>query len=280
MNKFKIKQNIIKKGGAQAENNTSSPVDADLSTGPLEHPLKTEFKNTHGCPFVVVNSHRRNGGENDMKTKIRASKVITSPNLEGQLEHPLKKELENTHGCPSVIYRNGGENDMKSIVGASDQITGPTDRNEFKPISFKAKKKEYKKKCQSILDNTYNWSVFNNSYQARNELNISGGIYVYAEVDHTHGIIVNSNIGYVGLTTRTLGKRTREHNSKKIKQGFINWVRITEKQNKLKIYFKSFPKKYLEGIEEILIEKLNPIFNISKKPKNNQKEKKNEQVSR
>ena len=275
--KYKKNNNNLNKGGAENSYNPSNPVDAHFSTGFSDQPSQKEFKNTHGCPFVV---NVRNGGENDMKTKIRASKVLTSPNLEGQSEHPLKTELENTHVYPSVSYRNGGENDMKTIVGASDQITGPKGRNEFKPISFKAKKKEYEKKCQSILDNTYNWSVFNNSYQARNELNISGGIYVYAEVDHTHGIIVNSNIGYVGLTTRTLGKRTREHNSKKIKPGFINWVRIMEKQNKLKIYFKSFPKKYLEGIEEILIEKLNPIFNISKKPKNKKEEKKNEQVSR
>ena len=254
--------------------NPSNPVDAHFSTGFSDQPSK--FKNTHGCPFVV---NVRNGGENDMKTKIRASKLLTSPNLEDQSVHPIKTELENTHVYPSVSHRNGGENDMKTIVGASDQITGPKGRNEFKPISFKAKKKEYEKKCQSILDNTYNWSVFNNSYQAANELNM-WSIYVYAEVDNVHGIIVNSNIGYVGLTTRTLGKRTREHNSKKIKPGFINWVRIMEKQNKLKIYFKSFPKKYLEGIEEILIEKLNPIFNISKKPKNKKEEKKNEQVSR
>ena len=40
--------------------------------------------------------------------------------------------------------------------------------------------------------------MFNNSYQAGNELNMSGGAYAYAEVDHAHGIIIKSNIGYVG----------------------------------------------------------------------------------
>ena len=45
VNKFKININNIKKGGAQAAYNTSSPVDADLSTGSLKDPLKTEFNN-------------------------------------------------------------------------------------------------------------------------------------------------------------------------------------------------------------------------------------------
>ena len=91
VNKFKININNIKKGGAQAAYNTSSPVDADLSTGSLKDPLKTEFKNTHGCPFVVVSTHKRNGGENDVKPKIRASKVLTSPNLNSQETELLNK---------------------------------------------------------------------------------------------------------------------------------------------------------------------------------------------
>ena len=97
MNKFKIKQNNLKKGGANTEYNssflvnTSNPVDAHFSTGSLEQPSKTEFKNTHGCPFVVVSSHKRNGGENDVKTKSRASKVLTSPNLNSQETELLNK---------------------------------------------------------------------------------------------------------------------------------------------------------------------------------------------
>ena len=86
INKFKINKSNIKKGGAQAAYNTSSPVDADLSTGSLEHPLKTEFKNTHGCPLVVVNSHKRNGGVNDMKTMVGANKDLISPNEETQIQ--------------------------------------------------------------------------------------------------------------------------------------------------------------------------------------------------
>ena len=43
INKFKININNIKKGGAQAAYNTSSPVDADLSTGSLKDPLKTNL---------------------------------------------------------------------------------------------------------------------------------------------------------------------------------------------------------------------------------------------
>jgi len=93
MNNFKINKNKIKKGGANTEYNssflvnTSNPVDAHFSTGSLEQPSKTEFKNTHGCPFV---SHR-NGGENDVKTKIRASKVFASPNLNSQETKLLNK---------------------------------------------------------------------------------------------------------------------------------------------------------------------------------------------
>ena len=46
------------------------------------------------------------------------------------------------------------------------------------------------------------------------------------------------------------------------KQGFHTWLGQVEKNGKLLILFKSFPKKYLEKIEYYFIQKLNPIFNI------------------
>ena len=144
--KYKINNNNLNKGGAETSHNPSYPVDAHFSTGFLDKPSKIESKNTHDCPFVV---NVRNGGENDMKTKIRASKVLTSPNLEGQSEHPLKTELENTHVYPNVSYRNGGENDMKPMVGASKVLTSPHEDKEL----------------QSLINNCHHWTKYKNTYQ-------------------------------------------------------------------------------------------------------------------
>ena len=245
INKFKININNIKKGGAQAAYNTSSPVDADLSTGSLKGPLKTEFKNTHGCPFVVVNSHKRNGGENDMKTKIRASKVLTSPNLEGQSEHPLKTELENTHVYPSVSYRNGGENDMKKRIRARKVLTSP---------NLKSQETELLNKCNS-------WSKYVSTFEAKYDVNTGPGIYIFTEVDQLYGIIMKSSIAYVGKTTRSLGSRAKEHFRDCVDPNFHHWLGKVEKNKKLKILFKRFPEKYLSNIELFFINKLNPIFN-------------------
>ena len=201
MNKFKKKQNILKKGGVQAENNTSSPVDADLSTGSLEHPLKTEFKNTHGCPFVVVNSHKRNGGENDVKTMVGANNKFISPNEDIQIKN--------------------------------------------------------------LINNCNYWTKYSNTYQAEDDVNSGPGIYIFKEINKIHGVHLNSKIAYVGLTKRSLGKRSKEHYFKCVKPDFHTWLGQVEKNGKLLILFKSFPKKYLEKIEYYFIQKLNPIFNIN-----------------
>ena len=90
--KFKINKN--KQGGIGKQyDNSHDPVGKEKPAGSAnsKYSLNTEFQNTHGCPFVVVGSHKRNGGENDMKTKIRASKVLTSPNLNSQETELLNK---------------------------------------------------------------------------------------------------------------------------------------------------------------------------------------------
>ena len=201
ISKFKININNIKKGGAQAAYNTSSPVDADLSTGSLKDPLKTEFNNTHGCPFVVVSSHKRNGGENDVKPMVRAS----------------------------------------------DQLTSPNEDNLFK----------------SLINNCHHWTKYKNTYQAESDVNTGSGIYIWTEVKKFHGIYLESKIAYVGLTKRSLGKRSKEHYFKKTKPKFHTWLGQVEKTGNLLILFKSFPVKQLEKVETYFIQKLNPIFNIN-----------------
>ena len=203
MNNFKINKNKIKKGGANTESyssflvNTSNPVDTHFSTGSLEQPSKTEFKNTHGCPFVS--------------------------------------------------HRNGGENDVKPMVGASKVLTSPIDDNQFK----------------SLIDNCHHWTKYKNTYQAESDVNTGSGIYIWAEVKKFHGIYLESKIAYVGLTKRSLGKRSKEHYFKKTKPKFHTWLGQVEKNGNLLILFKSFPVKQLEKVENYFIQKLNPIFNIN-----------------
>lgn len=203
MNNFKINKNKLKKGGAHIEYsslclvNTSNPVDAHFSTGSLEHPSKTEFKNTHGCPFVS--------------------------------------------------HRNGGENDVKPMVRASDQLTSPNEDNLFK----------------SLINNCHHWTKYKNTYQAESDVNTGPGIYIWTEVKKFHGIYLESKIAYVGLTKRSLGKRSKEHYFKKTKPKFHTWLGQVEKKGNLLILFKSFPVKQLEKVETYFIQKLNPIFNIN-----------------
>mgnify|MGYP001195308615 CR=1 FL=1 len=95
INKFKIINNKYKKGGIGKQYDDSSDPVGETVKNPAgsansRYSSNTEFQNTHGCPLVVVSSHR-NGGENDMKTKIRASKVLTSPNLNSQETELLNK---------------------------------------------------------------------------------------------------------------------------------------------------------------------------------------------
>ena len=202
MNNFKINKNKIKKGGANNECNssflvnTSNPVDAHFSTGSLEQPSKTEFKNTHGCPFVS--------------------------------------------------HRNGGENDVKPMVGASRVLTSPIDDSQI----------------QTLINNCHHWTKYKNTYQAEGDVNSGPGIYIWTEVNKFHGIYLESKIAYVGLTKRSLGKRSKEHYFKSTKQKFHTWLGQVEKKGKLLILFKSFPEKHLEKIESYFIQKLNPIFNI------------------
>tara|TARA_B100001057_G_scaffold249356_1_gene249642 strand:+ start:495 stop:1136 length:642 start_codon:yes stop_codon:yes gene_type:complete len=202
MNNFKINKNKIKKGGANTEYNssllvnTSNPVDTHFSTGSLEQPSKTEFKNTHGCPIV---SHR-NGGENDVKPMVGASKLLTSPNEDSQI--------------------------------------------------------------QSLINNCHHWTKYKNTYQAEDDVNTGPGIYIWTEANKFHGIYLESKIAYVGLTKRSLGERSKEHYFKCVKPNFHTWLGQVEKNGKLLILFKSFPKKHLEKIEYYFIQKLNPIFNI------------------
>ena len=203
MNNFKINKNKLKKGGAHIEYsslclvNTSNPVDAHFSTGSLEHPSKTEFKKTHGCPFVS--------------------------------------------------HRNGGENDVKPMVRASDQLTSPNEDNLFK----------------SLINNCHHWTKYKNTYQAESDVNTGPGIYIWTEVKKFHGIYLESKIAYVGLTKRSLGKRSKEHYFKKTKPKFHTWLGQVEKKGNLLILFKSFPVKQLEKVETYFIQKLNPIFNIN-----------------
>ena len=203
MNNFKTNKNKIKKGGANTEHsssflvNTSNPVDAHFSTGSLEQPSKTEFKNTHGCPFVS--------------------------------------------------HRNGGENDVKPMVRASDQLTSPNEDNLFK----------------SLINNCHHWTKYKNTYQAESDVNTGSGIYIWTEVKKFHGIYLESKIAYVGLTKRSLGKRSKEHYFKKTKPKFHTWLGQVEKTGNLLILFKSFPVKQLEKVETYFIQKLNPIFNIN-----------------
>ena len=196
MQNFKI--NIIskKKGGALTANNTSNPVDAHFSTGSLEQPSKTEFKNSHGCPFVS--------------------------------------------------HRNGGENDVKPLVGVSEQLASPNEDNQF----------------QKLINNCHYWTKYKNTYQAEGDVNTGPGIYIWTEVNKFHGIYLESKIAYVGLTERSLGKRSKEHYFKSVKPNFHTWLGQVEKNGNLLILFKSFPKQYLEKIESYFIQKLNPIFNI------------------
>ena len=239
--KYKINKNNLNKGGAETSYNPSYPVDAHFSTGFLDKPSKIEFKNTHVYPSVSY----RNGGENDMKTKIRASKVLTSPNLEGQSEHPLKTELENTHVYPSVSYRNGGENDMKTRIRARKVLTSP---------NLKSQETELLNKCNS-------WSKYVSTFETKYEVNTGPGIYIFTEVDELYGIIMKSSIAYVGKTTRSLGSRAKEHFRDCVDPNFHHWLSKAEKNKKLKILFKRFPEKYLSNIELFFINKLNPIFN-------------------
>ena len=196
MQNFKI--NIIskKKGGALTANNTSNPVDAHFSTGSLEQPSKTEFKNSHGCPFVS--------------------------------------------------HRNGGENDVKPMVGASEQLASPNEDNQV----------------QKLINNCHHWTKYKNTYQAEGDVNSGPGIYIWTEVNKFHGIYLESKIAYVGLTKRSLGRRSKEHYFKSTKQKFHTWLGQVEKKGNLLILFKSFPVKHLEKIESYFIQKLNPIFNI------------------
>ena len=240
--KYKINDNNLNKGGAETSYNPSYPVDAHFSTGFLDKPSKIESKNTHDCPYVV---NVRNGGENDMKTKIRASKVLTSPNLEGQSEHPLKTELENIHVYPSVSYRNGGENDMKTRIRARKVLTSP---------NLKSQETELLNKCNS-------WSKYVSTFETKYEVNTGPGIYIFTEVDELYGIIMKSSIAYVGKTTRSLGSRAKEHFRDCVDPNFHHWLSKAEKNKKLKILFKRFPEKYLSNIEQFFIYKLNPIFN-------------------
>ncbi len=202
MNNFKINKNKIKKGGANTEHNssflvnTSNPVEAHFSAGSLEQPSKTKFKNTHVCPFV---SHR-NGGENDVKPTVGASRVLTSPIEDSQI--------------------------------------------------------------QTLINNCHHWTKYKNTYQAEGDVNSGPGIYIWTEVNKFHGIYLESKIAYVGLTKRSLGKRSKEHYFKSTKQKFHTWLGQVEKKGKLLILFKSFPEKHLEKIESYFIQKLNPIFNI------------------
>ena len=57
-------------------------------------------------------------------------------------------------------------------------------------------------------------------------------------------------------------ERSKEHYFKCVKPNFHTWLGQVEKNGKLLILFKSFPKKHLEKIEYYFIQKLNPIFNI------------------
>ena len=103
MKNFKININSKQKGGALTANNTSNPVDAHFSTGSLEQPSKTEFKNSHGCPFV---SHR-NGGENDVKTMVGASEQLAGPNEDNQIQ----KLINNCHHWTK--YKNTYQKDLE-----------------------------------------------------------------------------------------------------------------------------------------------------------------------
>ena len=201
--KFKINNNKYKQGGiCKQYDNSPDPVGEEKPAGSAnsKYSLNTEFQNTHGCPLVVVNSHKRNGGENDMKTMVGASKDLISPNEETQI--------------------------------------------------------------QDLINNCHYWTKYSNTYQAEDDVNSGPGIYIFKEINKIHGIHLNSKIAYVGLTKRSLGERSKEHYFKCAKQGFHTWLGQVEKNGKLLILFKSFPKKYLEKIEYYFIQKLNPIFNI------------------
>ena len=115
---------------------------------------------------------------------------------------------------------------------------------------------------QKLINNCHYWTKYKNTYQAEGDVNTGPGIYIWTEVNKFHGIYLESKIAYVGLTERSLGKRSKEHYFKSVKPNFHTWLGQVEKNGNLLILFKSFPKQHLEKIESYFIQKLNPIFNI------------------
>ena len=208
INKFKIINNKYKKGGIGKQyDNSSDPVGKTVKnpagSANSRYSSNTEFQNTHGCPLVVVRSHR-----------------------------------------------NGGENDLKTMIGASEENNSSPNEDQ---------------RIIKLINNVHHWTKYKNTYQAEADVNSGRGVYVWMEVNKIHGIQIDSKIAYVGMTTRSLGERSKEHYFKHAKQNFHTWLGQVEKNGKLMIQFKSFPnetRKSLEKIEYYFIQKLNPIFNI------------------
>ena len=158
-------------------------------------------------------------------------------------------ELNNTRGPLLVVshIRNGGNDDLKTEDGVSKEKTNPN-RDVI---------------IRNLINNCHNWTKYKNTYQAEDDVNSGPGIYLWTEINKTHGIHLSSKIAYVGLTRRNLGARSKEHYFKSAKQEFHTWLGQVEKKGNLLILFKSFPKKYLDEIEQYFIQKLKPTYNIN-----------------
>jgi len=193
--------------------------------------------------FKINNNGQKRGG---VQIINNTSNPVDAHYSTGSLEQHSKTEFKNSRGCPFVTHRNGGENDVKPMVGASNKLTSPNEDNQL----------------QKLINNCHQWTKYKNTYQAEADVNSGPGIYVWTEVNKFHGIYLQSKIAYVGLTKRSLGKRSKEHYFKSTKQKFHTWIGQVEKKGNLLILFKSFPEKHLEKIESYFIQKLNPIFNI------------------
>ena len=108
------------------------------------------------------------------------------------------------------------------------------------------------------------WQVV--PFVTSSELKVSrkSGIYLIAEVRRVHGVPLEIDVLYVGLSKAGLRQRMKQHLNWKSSHSSELWKQISQR-DRLEFWFQEIAADQVDHLETHLIQDLGPEFNVQKK---------------